>query len=571
MIRELRIKNLALIEELELQFEPCLTAFTGETGAGKSIVLQAIALLSGRRSSSSWVRSGAQDAIVEAIFELPNNPALRQKMEDMGLEGEGELLIKRILSVNGKSRFFLNGSLATARLVTQITENLLSVASQHDHQQLLVPGYHLDFVDLAGDLWTLRESVAALYDHWYAANNELGQLRQKEMEKEQRRDFLTYQHNEINVAAIEPGEDIQLAELRQRLKSSDNLRKLGRHGLSNLASAEDFLAQSRKEIGAMAELDSSIDEVSEGIAEQSYLVADFAARLRDYMNQLPSDNGQLDEISARIDLLQQLKRKYGVTLDDVKAYGEKAKEELEALDALDERLAELETLCEGLQKEMRQQASKLSEGRQRVGTELSQAIREELRSLNFNKAAFEIIFLENESDEVRRTGLDRLEFMFSANPGEPLKSLAKVASGGELSRLMLALRCILAQKDLVETVIFDEVDAGIGGKAAEAVARKIKELSLHHQVMCITHLPQIAAGAKVHFVVEKGQTDGRTHTSINRLAEEERPAELARMLDGESVSGQTMAFAAELLARNSVPTPYVRSRTAPATEEIVYE
>jgi len=561
MIRELRIKNLALIEELELQFEPCLTAFTGETGAGKSIVLQAIALLSGRRSSSAWVRSGAQDATVEAIFELPKNPALRQKMIEMGLEGEDELLIKRILSVNGKSRFYLNGSLATARLVTQITENLVSVASQHDHQQLLVPGYHLDFVDLAGDLWTLRESVADLYDHWYAANNELRQLRQKEMEKEQRRDFLTYQYNEINVAAIEPGEDIQLAELRQRLKSSDNLRKLGRHALSNLASAEDVLAQSRKEIGAMAELDSSIDEVAEGIAEQSYLVADFAASLRDYMNQLPSDNGQLDEINARIDLLQQLKRKYGVTLAEVKAYGEKAKEELEALDALDERLAELETLCEGLQKEMRQQASKLSESRQRVGTELSQAIREELRSLNFSKAAFEIIFQENEANEVRRTGLDRLEFMFSANPGEPLKSLAKVASGGELSRLMLALRCILAQKDLVETVIFDEVDAGIGGKAAEAVARKIKELSLHHQVMCITHLPQIAAGAKVHFVVEKGLADGRTHTSINRITEEERPAELARMLAGESVSGQTMAFAAELLARNSVPTTSIPGHT----------
>jgi DNA repair protein RecN (Recombination protein N) len=551
MIKELKIKNLALIEELQLLFEPCLTVFTGETGAGKSIVLQAIALLSGRRSSSSWVRTGAEQAVVEALFELPDNLALRQKLADMGFEGDSELLIKRVLSVNGKSRFYLNGSLATARLVTQITENLLSVASQHDHQQLLVPGYHLDFVDLAGDLWEQRESVAALYDQWLVVSNELKELRQKEMEKEQRRDFLSYQYKEISGAAVEIGEDEKLAELRQRLKSSDNLRKLGRNGIGNLNSAEDMLARARKEIGAMADLDSTIEEVAAGVAEQSYLVADFAASLRDYVNQLPSDQMQLEEISARIDLLQQLKRKYGATLDDVVAYGEQAREELETLDALDGRIAELDSECDGLMKKMRQEALKLSRDRQRVGTELSLAIKEELQSLNFVQAAFEVVFKENESGTVNRTGLDRLEFMFSANPGEPLKSLAKVASGGELSRLMLALRCILAQKDLVETVIFDEVDAGIGGKAAEAVARKIKELSLHHQVMCITHLPQIAAGAKVHFVVEKGQTDGRTHTSINLLAEEERAAELSRMLAGESVSGQTMAFAAELLARNS--------------------
>ncbi|NOX26246.1 MAG: AAA family ATPase, partial [Deltaproteobacteria bacterium] len=338
MIRELKIKNLALIEELQLVFEPYLTVFTGETGAGKSIVLQAIALLSGRRSSSSWVRTGAKQAVVEALFTLPDNPALRQKLLDMGMEVDDELLIKRVLFVNGTSRFYLNGSLATARLVTQITENLLSVASQHDHQQLLVPGYHLDFVDLAGDLWGTREAVAALYDQWSAANKELAALRQKEMEREQRRDFLSYQYKEINGAALELGEDEKLAELRQRLKSSDNLRKLGRNGIGDLTSAEDFLARARKEIAAMAELDPAMGQLAEGVAEQSYLTADLVAGLRDYLNQLPADQCQLEEISARIDLLQQLKRKYGATLTEVLAYGQKAGDELKTLDTLDERL-----------------------------------------------------------------------------------------------------------------------------------------------------------------------------------------------------------------------------------------
>ncbi len=552
MLRELKIKNLALIEELHLLFDPCLIVFTGETGAGKSIVLQAIALLSGRRSSSSWVRTGAGQAVVEALFNLPNNPVLRREMVNMGIDSDGELLIKRVLSVNGKSRFYLNGSLSTARLVGKITENLLSVASQHEHQQLLVPGYHLDFVDLAGDLWSQREHVASLYGQWFANHKELVELQKQEMDKEQRRDFLSYQYKEISGAAIEPAEDEKLAELRQRLKSSDNLRQLGRKCFSYLASAEDFLARARKDIGSMADLDSAIDQVAEGVAEQSFVVADYSASLRDYIDRLPSDQGQLEEISARIDLLQQLKRKYGVTLVEVIAYGEQAKDDLEALDALDERLAELQTISQGLQDELRAEALKLSKGRRRVGVKLAQAIKKELQSLSFANAAFEVVFQANDTEVMQRTGLDRLEFMFSANPGEPLKPLAKVASGGELSRLMLALRCILAQKDLVETVIFDEVDAGIGGKAAEAVARKIKELSVHHQVMCITHLPQIAAGAKVHFVVEKGQAAGRTHTSIKRLTEEERPTELARMLAGEYVSGQTMAFAAELLARNSI-------------------
>ncbi len=552
MLKELKIKNLALIEELHLIMEHGLIVLTGETGAGKSIVLQAIALLSGRRSSSSWVRTGAGQAEVEALFALPDTSPLRRELTSMGLEDSRELLIKRMLSSAGKSRFYVNGSLATARLITKISEYLLSVASQHDHQQLLNSASHLDFIDLAGELWPLRERVAALYEQWSAVSRELAGLRQKEMEKEQRRDFLSYQEKEIREAAVEPNEDEALTNERRRLKSADDLRRLGRRCFGLLNSADDALTKVRKDVVGMAELDAEITKLAEGLTEQSYVIGDYLVELRDYLDHLPDDAGHLEELSARIDLLQQLKRKYGLTLEDVIAYGGKARAELESLDALDERVRELEEVSARLHDELLLEAEELSGRRKEAGREMAAAIVNELRDLSFAQAEFEVVFHDSEAEpKLSKSGLDRLEFMFSANPGEPLKSLAKVASGGELSRLMLAMRCILAQKDMVETVIFDEVDAGIGGKAAEAVAGKIAELARHHQVMCITHLPQIAAGAGTHFVVEKKTVNGRTNTSINRLTEAERAGELARMLAGESVSSQTLAFANELLRRQA--------------------
>lgn len=553
MLKEMRIENLALIEQLHVVFADGLIVFTGETGAGKSIVLQAIALLTGGRASASWVRTGATQAVVEALFDCPEGQAGREALAAMGVEAAEELLIKRVFSVDGKSRFYLNGGLATARLIQSISEHLVSVASQHDHQQLLSPRCHLDFIDTVGELLAVRGQVAALFDQWSLVRRELDALRQRERDKEQRRDFLAYQYREIEAAAIEVGEDVRLANDRQRLKGSADLRKLGLKCHRQLQSSAEALALARKEIESMSALDAEIGSLTSGVVEQSFLAEEYAGQMRDYLNRLPDDESALDEIAARITQLQQLKRKYGEELADIVAYAEKARLELQELDQMDEKIASLSGRCARLEGELVAVADALSAARAQVAVSLSQAIKDELRQLSLAQAEFQVLFKDGERRDLgamSRTGWDRCEFLFSANQGEPVKPLVKIASGGELSRVMLALKCLLAKKDAVETVIFDEIDSGIGGKAAESVAKKIAELASHHQVICITHLPQIAACGTSHFLVEKHLRQGRTATAITPLGEEARLGEIARMLDGDSVSSRTLAFAAELLGRH---------------------
>lgn len=556
MLNEIRIENLALIERLHVVLGDGLTVFSGETGAGKSIVLQAIALLTGGRASASWVRTGAAQALVEAKFDCPNSSALHKELREMGLDEVDELLIKRVVSADGKSRFYMNGGLTTARLIQSVSEHLVSVASQHDHQRLLNPRYHLDFIDMAGDLWTEREAVANVFDQWAEVKRELDALRLREMDKEQRRDFLSYQLREIDAAAIEIGEDERLNRERLRLKGSADLRKFGQKCYHELQSAAESLSLARKNIDSIAAIDPDALGLAASVAEQSFLVEDYLSQVRDYLNQVPRDELALDEIAARITNLQQLKRKYGEDLADILAYADKAREELRNLDALDERIGSLQKQSSVIEMELIRAADALSVTRRSVALKLGAEVREELRALSFAQAEFVAEFKEtsgagsNRLESMTRTGWDRCEFMFSANPGEPAKPLASIASGGELSRVMLALKCLLAKQDSVETVIFDEIDAGIGGKAAEAVARKIKELAGRHQVICITHLPQIAAAGTSHFLVEKRLSDGRTSTAITELDPSARLPEIARMLDGDSVSPQSLAFAEELISRN---------------------
>ncbi len=554
MLRELNITNLALVRELHIEFGPGLVVLTGETGAGKSIILQAVHLLIGGKAARSWVRSGAEQAVVEALFEISDHHEIHRKLDASGFAGEGGIIIKRILSATGRSRFYINGSLATAGQAGEICGSLVSVAGQHDQQRLLAPRYHLDFLDTVGNLFERRREIADFYSKRRREQERLAKLQARERDREQKRDFLKFQTEEISKAQLVAGEDERLAEEKDRLKSSDELNRLGRksYGLLHDATSSS-LAQVRKNLEQMAMLDRSVAGLSEDVAGLCYQFDDQLPALRDYLDQIPSDPAQLEVICARIDLLQQLKRKYGPELDDVIAYGDQAARDLAELDELDHNLEELSAELGRLDRELLQKAKELSLRRKEVALEVCGLVTGELKKLALEHAVFTVDFVGDDADPLGRlaaAGIDRPEFMFSANPGEPPKPVAKVASGGELSRLMLALKCLLAREDQVETVIFDEIDAGISGKAAESVGRKIRELAGHHQVLCITHLPQIASGADEHFQVIKEVANNQTRTIISRLAPDKIHLEIGRMLDGDSVTDQTLAYARELLTRN---------------------
>jgi len=564
MLRELKINNLALIESLHLVFNAhktdttasSLTVLTGETGAGKSIILQALNLLSACKASNTWIRTGADSASVEAFFEIhPNKKIMLNALFDKGFEVEDSLILKRILHKQGRSRYFINDSMASAAFMEFVCENLFSVASQHEHQILLNPRNHLDFIDSVGELWAQRTEFGELFSNWTALKTLKEKLQQQEQDREKQRDLFTFQLNEINANEIIDGEDEELAAEKKVLRSSDTLMELGRLNYEILSDAVvSNLGQVRKNLEQMAQYDRAVQDIADRITSSSYEIDDLTQQLNQYLHNIPSDPLRLEEIEERIDLLQKLKRKYGgpqAMLSEVIQYAEIAGQELAGLDTMDLRLAETGKKLIAIEKMLTAKAELLSGARIKTAGQLEKDINRELSTLSFTTAEFKVHFdpTEKKLEELSPSGWDRVEFMFSANTGEPVKPLVKIASGGELSRLLLGLKCILARKDQVETVIFDEVDAGIGGQAAEDIANKIKQLSEHHQVLCITHLPQIASKADEHFKVNKFLRNKRTSTEITLLDDDNRVHELSRMLAGDSVTDETIAFAKGLLKK----------------------
>ncbi len=560
MLCELKVENLALIDSLHLKIDrldgDALVVMTGETGAGKSIMMRAIDLLSGARGSAQWIRSGARSCSVEALFEIGEHyRSVRQRIEKSGFGDSDQVVFKRIISQNGRSRFYINGSLATAKTVSDICFRLLCLGGQHDHQQLLQPSLHLDFLDILGDHFEDRERFRSMYDDWRQAEAELHALLERQREREQRRDFLSFQIKEISEIAPRSGEDEELGAERNRLKNGEALLRLSRECYELLSGpVSENLALVRKNIEQLQRLDPDLQNLAEELSSYSFLAEDYSGRVRSYTDGLDPDPARLDAVNARLDKLRGLKRKYGDSLEEVQAYCRNAGQELEALDNIDQQIENQRLKAAGLEEDVLAAATKLSAARQQTAAGLERSMTSELQSLFFEQSTVEVRFepFEERADQLRATGFDRVEFFFAPNPGEPPRPLAKVASGGELSRLMLAFKCLLARKDMVETVIFDEVDAGVGGEAAESVARKIKELARHHQVICITHLPQIAARGSAHFLVQKRLTEGRTITSVSLLSEDQRVEELARMLAGDSASDQTNAWARELLDKGRV-------------------
>ena len=445
----------------------------------------------------------------------------------------------------------MNGSFATAKTVAALTRELLNVASQHDQQQLLQSSLHLDYLDTIGDHMEERSLVKAQYQKWQKKREELENLKLKEREKELRQDFLKFQVAEIREAGFESGEDVLLAAEKKRLKNAQALIKLSQASFKLLSyDMMDGLTALRQNMTQLAELDPSVVKLAEEISGFTFMAEDYVGELRAYKDNLETDPYRLDQVNERLDLFQQFKRKFGETLEQILEFADNGEAELRQLENMEKEIAALEVEVLSLEKEMCKTASHLSARRKLTANTLEKAMVGELTSLAFDKPSFKVEWadVEQTPESMRVTGWDKGEFYFSANLGEAPKPLAKIASGGELSRLMLAMKCLLAKKDMVETVIFDEVDSGIGGEAAEAVARKIQELAGHHQVFCITHLPQIAARGNIHFLVAKGVQEGRTQTRVLRLSEQKRVSEIVRMLAGDSATEQTQAWAKDLLA-----------------------
>ncbi len=553
MLKELRIKNLALIESLTVDFGSGLVAMTGETGAGKSIIIQAINLLQGARAGGDLVRNGADKAGVEALFVVEVDNAVGARLAELDIDFDGEILIRRVIRTAGGSRFYLNGAMTTAAVLGEISASLLSLASQHEHQRLLQSSFQLDFIDAVGGLDPDRQKLSEVFHRYKEVSRCHDELIAAREERGRKRDFLAFQVEEIEAAKLVSGEDEKLARERDVLKAGDTLRRLGRESMNTInGRALDDIGVLKRNLEKMAALDPVFGQVSESMAEIYFLLEEKVGELRAYLETISDDPGRLEEIGGRIDIIQGLKRKYGPGIDDIIAFGLQAAQDLAEIDNSDERLTDLARQRAALAADLIARAAALSRARSRAAGRISTQVGEELQALCLENASFAVTGMVGEKggiDDIGPGGWDCPEFIFSANPGEEMRPLARVASGGELSRVMLALKCAMARRDRVDTVIFDEVDSGIGGRAAEAVGRKIRELADHHQVVCITHLPQIAARADQHLLVTKEVVGDRTRTGISSLAPQARKEELARMLDGDTAGTSTLAYVDELMAR----------------------
>lgn len=566
MLRELHIRNYALIEQLDLEFSEGFTVLTGETGAGKSIILDCLGLLLGQRALTEAIRTGAESAVIEGGFEVPDNPELLAYLEEIGVDSsDGYLVITREISRSGRSKCRINGGLATVSMLGELGRYLVELHGQHDNQQLLSPETHVDWLDRLGGSETrnLRSQVQSLYVKLQTKRAELDRLYRTERERVQRLDLLQFQFREIEEARLKPGEEESLSQKRELLQNLDRLLKASRDSYVSLVGdgehlgARDLLGQSVEALLGVSAIDTGLRSCLEFLETALSNVEEAVASLRDYIEELQLDPAELDQVEARLALIHQLKRKYGDSIEAILAYQAQIAEEIESLANLETAAAALEQEIADCENKLMQVAEQLSQKRRNLAAALEEAVEKELSDLNMSRAKFVVRFSEFEGGQtirmkdrtigVRETGIDSVEFLISANPGEEPKPLSKVASGGELSRVMLALKSILAKVDLIPTLVFDEVDTGIGGKTALNVAEKLAKLGRVKQVLCVTHLPQVAAAGRQHLMVEKhvGE-DERTRVEVVPLVGAQRIEELARMLGGRRTEA-TLNHARELV------------------------
>jgi DNA repair protein RecN (Recombination protein N) len=565
VLLELRVKDYAIMEDLALQFAEGLNVLTGETGTGKSIIIDALSLLLGEKADPELIRTGSPKAIVEGVFDLSRNSKLRETAGKLGIELEnGVLYVRRIVSREGRGRHHINESSVPLSVLKRIGDETLDIHGQHQHQSLLNTDKHLELLDGFGSLTGDREKFSGLWRDYTSKLSELERLKEESRTLRERRDFLTFQKNEIERAGLRPEEDVTLEGEREILENFEKLVTNLAQVYSLLYEADDSVftnvSTCIRHLDQASKIDPSVGASLERLRSCHSEIEDVSRVLESYLVQKEFDSERLDEIHKRLDLLSKLKRKYGKTIGDVLLKAKELEEELVGLERLDERRSSVETELEKLRTEVERKASRLSKERKRTAAELENRVIGELTDLGMGNVQFRIVVEPQEDPRgllrmgERRyslgpTGMDMVEFLISPNVGEELKPLRKIASGGELSRIMLSIKSILAKIDEIPILVFDEIDVGIGGRTAEAVGRKLRNVSCKRQVLCITHLPQIAAYGDVHYVVNKYESGGRTHTEVRKLESAERVEEMARMLGGEEITDLTRQTAAQLLSR----------------------
>ena len=565
MLKELSIRNFAIIDDLQVSFSDGLTILSGETGAGKSIILNAVNLLLGSRASAELVRSGAETAELEALFDIPSQGSIADLMSASGYEPAEGLLIRRLISRAGGNRVYINGRLATIQLLNTVTENLASISGQHAHQSLLKEEYHLLILDQFGGLMPLRQDMYEHFHQLLPLIDELEKLKHLRERQTEHLELLHFQKKEISDAGIIPGEDVELERERRRLKNADMLYQIVHGSIEELygapGSVMERIAEVKKHLEKAGGIDSQLKSGADSLTESAYRIEDLIVELRSYLNLIQIDEPRLEAVEERLNELNKIKRKYGGSLDAVQSQLAAIEQEVAQADNISEKINDLKNLIADLHDRCKALALKLSNSRMKTAGSFAEKIIAALASLKMSQTTFRVNlhttaenentarYLRIEGHALTETGIDRASFMIAPNPGEDLKPLATIASGGELSRVVLALKAILAQTDSVGTVIFDEVDAGIGGGTAEVVGRELSNLAKYHQVICITHLAQIAKFGQHHFSISKQVVDGRTRTTIQPLSENERPREIARMLGGEVITAATLQHARELLGQ----------------------
>ncbi|MCY4131427.1 MAG: DNA repair protein RecN [Nitrospira sp.] len=554
MLTELRISHFALIESLELEFSPGFQVFTGETGAGKSLLVDALILLLGGRSSAEHIRSGAKEATLEAVFSLSGHPLILEKLKEWDLlpEGTQDLLLRRTLSREGRSRMYVNGRLVPLHQMVELGGWLVDIHGQHEQQSLLSPKVQLNVLDAFGGLLSLCDEYATHYHRWQDLVRAVADAMQRAKERREREEFLHFQSEELGKAQLVPGEDEALVREHRKLQNSGRVLEIVNQAYDllydNQASVLSQLTEVRKLVHELGTIDDNVRNWHESIEGGIAQIEELVWATRNYKDGFEHDPARLAQIDERLALLQRLKKKYRESLEDLLARQTRIQSELEELANIEERTQDLQQQVSQAYQDALVLGQKLSEARQAVTRKLEERITAELAHLMMDKSRFHVgLTAASEVEQAGPNGLDQIEFAFCANPGESLHPLARVASGGELSRLMLALKTVLASVDQVPVLIFDEVDAGIGGNVASTMGERLKALGQTHQVMCITHLPQIAAQAHHHYLVKKESVDKRTVAMVTRLSAEEREEEIARMLGGATITRTVRKAAGEML------------------------